>query len=111
MKLPSLSKMFGPIPDPLALPPERIETIRTVDRIGYIGMGIPSYPKWTAVFEGHTTPIDLSVEHVRPFDEGMRTLALTRKGDRLRMVHAKDRLVEVENLSLDLQPATQDAVR
>lgn len=111
MKLPSLSRMFGPIHDPLALPPERIETIRTVERIGTIGMGLPCYPEWTAMFEGHTTPIDLSVEHVRPIKEGMRTLALTRKGDRLRMVHAKDRLVEVENLSLALEPTTQDAVR
>lgn len=39
MKLPSLSRMFAPIPDPLALPPERIETIRMVDRIALTQTG------------------------------------------------------------------------
>lgn len=100
MKLPSLSRMFGPIPDPLALPKERVETIRTIDRIGATSMGDTFWNRWTAVFEDDPRPVELSVQHLGDWMTGQVAIALARKGDRLRMVRLGDRLVEVENLDM-----------
>lgn len=100
MKLPSLSRMFGPIPDPRAMPPERIETIGTIDRIGATTMGDTFWNTWTTIFEDDPRRVTLSVEHLTDWPAGQVALALARKGDRLRMVRLGDRLVEVENLDM-----------
>jgi hypothetical protein len=100
MKLPSLSRMFGPIPDPLALPPERIETIRMVDRIALAQTGDTVMDVWTAIFEDAPERVELSARHLPSGMQHRVGIALARKGDRLRMVHLDGRLVEVENLDL-----------
>lgn len=100
MKLPSLSKMFAPIPNPFALPIERIETIRTIDRIGATTMGDTFWNKWTVIFEDDPRPMVLSVEHLPDWLTSQNAIALARNGDRLRMIHEGDRLIEVENLDI-----------
>ena len=100
MKIPSLSKMFGPIVDPNAIPLPRIEAIRTIRRIGVHDMGDSVSDKWMVVFEGDPSRIILSSGRLEDRDQKAQ-LTLARPGDRLKTVHVGEKLVAVENLDLE----------
>jgi hypothetical protein len=100
MKLPSLSKMFGPIVDPNAIPLPRIEAVRTIRRIGVHAMGDSVPDTWMVVFEGDPSRILLSSGRLDDHSQKPQ-LTLARAGDRLRTVHVGEKLVAVENLDLE----------
>jgi hypothetical protein len=95
-----LSRMFGPIPDPNAPPPPvPVETIRRIRRIGLSRISdIGIWAEWMVVFEDEPGVIVNVSFSKRSGDTGMKHLHLAKPGDRLRMVHQGDNLIEVENL-------------
>jgi hypothetical protein len=100
MKLPSFSKLFAPIPDPNAVPPPRVEAVRTIRRIGVLAMGDSIYDAWLAVFGNDPSRVVLSSARLE--DAAQRVhLTLAKPGDRLRTVHVGGNLVAVENLDLE----------
>jgi len=100
MKLPSLSKMFGPIVDPSAMPLPRIEAVRTISRIGVLAMGDSLYDAWLAVFEGDPARVVLSSARLDDITQRVH-LTLAKPGDRLKTVHVGENLVAVQNLDLE----------
>lgn len=100
MKLPSVSKMLGPVTETMARKSERKEFIRTVDRIGLVRTFDGNWKTWAVVFEDEPRRFHLSSMHL-PHGSGQdEHIALARRGDRLRMVMVDGKLIEVENLDL-----------
>lgn len=99
MKLPSLSRFFAPVEQAAPPPPEPIESTKRIDRIGLYGISNGGHRAWTVRFEGET-----ETTHLTSFDLRDRSrqsdLILAKPGDRLRMVHVGDGLVDVRNLDL-----------
>lgn len=100
MKLPSFSKLFGPIPDPNTAPPPRVEAVRTIRRIGLLAMGECLYDAWLAVFEDDPSRVVLSSGRLEDAAQKVH-LTLAKPGDHLRTVHVGGNLVAVENLDLE----------
>lgn len=103
MRLPTISGMFGSAAEktPPPIPEPEIETIRTIRRIGPVWLhDTGSTAQYVVLFEDR--PKDPGVLSTWTLRDRNRKLQLTlaRPGDRLRMVHVGDDLVEVENLDL-----------
>lgn len=103
MKLPTISGLFGSAteetPPPITV--EEVETTRKVRRIGPVWFNHSSLMGQYAVLfdDDQNEPTFLSSGKLRHRRQ-MLQLTLAQPGDRLRMVHAGDDLVEVENLDL-----------
>lgn len=100
MKLPSVSRMLGPVTETMTRKSKRNESIRTVDRIGLVRTFDGDWKTWSVVFEDEPHRYHLSSMYL-PHGSGQdEHIALARRGDRLRMVVVDGKLIEVENLDL-----------
>lgn len=103
MRLPTISGLFGSAaaetPPPITI--DEIETTRTIRRIGPVWFNPTGRTgQYAVLFEdGSREPVLLSSWNLKDRIQ-MLQLTLAKSGDRLRMVHAGEDLVEVENLDL-----------
>jgi hypothetical protein len=103
MRLPTISGLFGSAaeetPPPITV--EEVETTRKVRRIGPVWFNPTGRTgQYAVLFEdGPKEPVLMSSWNLKDRIQ-MLQLTLAQPGDRLRMVHAGDDLVEVENLDL-----------